>query len=352
MKNSLSNKPEIIGLANYHQVSTRGNCVENLRNFALNKVEQFLAIHPIKADSIDVFTKVVCDKLSVKVEFIDMDDDIYRISKEYRNFNTALASILADEFVRGDTEGITLRASNYVEGLRKFLAIIDRRGERRSRAYFTTWHEIVHLLLPTRDQEVETVRRTPNQEAKKKDPIESVIDHVAGYLAIYEPIFKPVLLAKVKELGFSFEAIEQARDLCLPEASLLATLIRSINFFSFPILLLQLDLKLTKGEEKLANSPQLGFDFFEHPVEPKLRISRLIRNENAKAGYFNIQENMRIPKNSALSMTYYNEKDATYQAEENQGLWETSKNGALSELSIRVQAAKRGQYVYGLITLR
>lgn len=352
MKNSLSSKPEVVELANYHQVSTRGNCVENLRKFALSKVEQFLATYPIEADSINVITKVVCDKLSVKVEFIEADEDIHRISEEYGEFNKTLSHTLEAEFVRGSTEGITLRSTDQFPGFRKFLAIIDARGGRRARAYFTTWHEIAHLLLPTKDQEKEKIRRTPNQRAKKKDPIESVIDHVAGYLAIYEPIFKPVLLAKVGELGFSFEAFEQARDICLPEASLLATLIRSINFFSFPVLLLQADLKLKKGEEQIANSPQLGFGFFEDSIEPKLRVSQLIWNENAKSGNFNIQVNMRIPESSVLSTAYYNEVDATYQNGENQNWWETSKSGALSALPIHVQAVRRGRYVYGLITLQ
>ncbi len=286
----------------------------------------------------------------MKVEFIDTDEDVLRISEEYKEFNAALASILNNEFVKANTEGITLRATKHVEGFRNFLAVIDRRGACRSRAYFTMWHEIVHLLLPTKDQETKMVRRTPSQAIKSKDSVESVIDHVAGYLAIYEPIFRPVLLAKVEEIGFSFEAVAQARDTCLPEASLLATLIRSINFFKSPVLLLQVDMKLKKEEERLVNSPQLGFGFFEHSVEQKLRVCRLIPNENAKSGNFNIRENMRVPKNSALSMAYHSDMEVVYQAKENQSWWETSKNGALPELPIMVQAVKRGNYIYGLIT--
>ena len=352
MANDLSTKPEVIQLANHLNVSTRGDCIKNLRTFALRTVEGFLSSYPVKADSINLLFKIVCDKLSVKVELIETDEDIRRISDEYREFNGVLASILESEFVRGNTEGITLHATEHIEGFRKFLAIIDARGERRSRAYFTKWHEIVHLLLPTKDQEAEILRRSPTQKIKEKDPIESVIDHVAGYLAVYEPIFKPVLLSKVDELGFSFAAIEQARDCCLSEASLLATMIRSINFFDFPVLFLQLDMKLKKEEEKLANSSQLNFDFFKSSVEEKLRISRLIWNEKAKSGVFQLQQNMRVPNDSVLSNAYYSEVDITYQAEENQNWWETSKNGALSKLPISVQAVKRGRYVYGLVTLR
>lgn len=350
MMNKLSTRPEVIQLAEHLQVSTRGDCIKNLRDYALNAVKQILSACPIQANSIGLLLKIVCNELSVKVELIETDEDIRRISEEYGEFNSTLARTLEAEFVRGSTEGITLRSTEHVTGFRNFLAIIDARGERRSRAHFTTWHEIVHLLLPTKDQEVEIIRRTPNQEVKKKDPIESVIDHVAGYLAIYEPIFKPVLLTKVNEVGFSFEAVEQARDYCLPDASLLSTMIRSINFIDLPILLLQIDTRYKKEEEKRINSPQLGFNFFVQFEEPKLRVVRLIRNERAKSKIFAIHENMRVPDNSALSMAYYNATDNTsYQAEEDQSWWNTSKSGALPGLPINVQATRRGRFVYGLI---
>jgi hypothetical protein len=96
------------------------------------------------------------------------------------------------------------------KGGRDYLAIIDARGPRKARAYFTAWHELAHLLLyPPRQLVLEGCRRTPTDDAKQKDPVESAVDQIAGLLAFWEPLFMPALLAN-KEL--TFEAIGARRQ--------------------------------------------------------------------------------------------------------------------------------------------
>jgi hypothetical protein len=106
-----------------------------------------------------------------------------------------LSPLLRAEFIKGDTEGLLIDNPKPGKGGRDYLVIVDARGPRKARAYFTAWHELAHLLLYPRKQAVfEGFRRAPTPEAKLKDPVESAVDHIAGLLAFWEPLFKPALL--------------------------------------------------------------------------------------------------------------------------------------------------------------
>ncbi len=87
------------------------------------------------------------------------------------------------------------------KGGRRYLTIIDARGSRAARAYFTAWHEVAHLLLcPPKQMILEGFRRTPTDPLKRKDPLESAVDHIAGLLAFWEPLFKPALFDASAEI--------------------------------------------------------------------------------------------------------------------------------------------------------
>jgi hypothetical protein len=58
---------------------------------------------------------------------------------------------------------------------------------------------------------------------------------------------------------------------------------------------------------------------------------------------------MRVPETSVLRRAYDSSFDVTLDAVEDQAAWETSADGQLPSLLLRVQAIRRGQYVYGLI---
>lgn len=60
---------------------------------------------------------------------------------------------------------------------------------------------------------------------------------------------------------------------------------------------------------------------------------------------------MRVPAESVLSRAFTSAVDLTVGADEDQGWWETSRGGPLPTLPLRVEAARRGRYVYGLISL-
>src|ERR1035441_6851450 len=85
-----------------------------------------------------------------------------------------------------------------------FVSVIDCRGEKRFRSYYTKWHELGHLLILT-DQMRLTFRRT-HFGLEDKDPEEALVDVIAGAFGFLPDIVRP--LAKGQP---SFDGIEDIR---------------------------------------------------------------------------------------------------------------------------------------------
>ena len=177
------------------------------------------------------------------------------------------------------------------------------------------------------------------------------MDHVAGRLAFYTPFFKPALVSAIETHGrLTFHTIEVARDQAAPSASLLATAFHSIKYMSEPMLLISVDLNLKKSEARAVSSLQQHLDIARPKIIPKLQITILVPNERAKKRFFEIKRNMRVPKRSVLMQAFESPSDIDLEAEEDQDWWETSQSGRLSPMPIRVEAVRRGRFVYGLVS--
>ncbi|MGH7593383.1 MAG: hypothetical protein ACRELE_05975 [Gemmatimonadales bacterium] len=287
----------------------------------------------------------------MKIEFIRSNEDVRMIKAKYGDFHSALGPQLEDEFINGTTEGITLQRESDDDPHRpRYLAIVDARSERAARAYFTAWHEIAHLILHPAQLAFTGFRRTPTLAEVKKDPIESVVDHVAGHLAFYEPLFRPLLDAAVDDHGITFRALEAARASVDPTPSIFASAMACLHLHDRPILLVKAELALKKSEERFRSSGQQTFDFAEHTTE-KLRAVTVVPNAGAYEAGIEIRPNMRIPRKSVLYQAFESLTETDLTAHEDQAWWEDSASGSLPPLAISVHAARRGKYVYGMITL-
>ena len=72
---------------------------------------------------------------------------------------------------RAITEGLLIDNPKPGKGGRDYLVIVDARGSRKVRAYFTAWHELAHLLLYPRRQAVfDGFRRTPTLRSEVEGP--------------------------------------------------------------------------------------------------------------------------------------------------------------------------------------
>lgn len=349
----LARDPNVVKLAKDLDLNWRGDCLAVIREHALAQVEAIKCNSPIEIRDLDALRLMVADKFRVKLEFIREAADIDRIASDHSGFHSLLRQRLILEFVEGDTEGITLEREDWDPRFFRYLAVVDARGERSARAYFTAWHELTHLLVHPAQLPFPGFRRTPATTVRAKDPIESVVDHIAGRVAFYPPFFKPALDRAMRDRGgLNFEALEAARESAAPTASLFATAMGSLQTVDTPALFVTADLALKAEEHRFSQEHQWAFDFAAATVQEKLRVTTTAPNDLVAGSGIAIRRNMRVPANSVLARAHSSGADVTLGADEDQAWWETSSSGPLPSLPIRVEAVRRGRYVYGMITPR
>jgi hypothetical protein len=177
----------------------------------------------------------------------------------------------------------------------------------------------------------EGFRRSPTDALKRKDPLELAVDHIAGLLAFWEPIFKPALLEQAAG-SLTFGAIERASETVAPGASLYAASLAAIRLWDGPAVFLT--------AEQATKTDGTGF---------ALRVQTIIPNELARPLNLRIRKFMRVPLASALFQAFQENTGFERAASENQEMWEVSGHGSLPPLRWNVQSLRRGPAVYGII---
>jgi hypothetical protein len=329
---NLAQHPKLRQLARNLQIPESGDSLRELRDHAVARVQRMVDEWS-EVETLEDLRMLVSDRLSVKVEFLGDDEDVDRIAKEYRHFLARFRKLLHAEFLTGTTEGLLIDNPDPQSGGRAYLAVIDARGPRAARAYFTAWHELAHLLLcPPQQLLLEGFRRSPIADLKLKDPLESAVDQIAGLLAYWEPLFLPAL-RKAAGPRLSFEGIERAATSVAPGASLYSASLAAIRLWDQPAMFVTAELGTKTDGTGMA-----------------LRLQTVIPNEKRNAMDSRIRKKMRVPQESVLSQAFYDPLGTEWGADEDQSDWEVSGQGNLPASSWRVQAVRRGLAVYGLLT--
>jgi hypothetical protein len=220
------------------------------------------------------------------------------------------------------------------KGGRRYLALIDARGPRGARAFFTAWHELAHLLLcPPQQLLLDGFRRSPSDATKQKDPLESVVDHIAGLLAFWGPIFGPAL-QEVAGSTLTFAAIDRATADVAPGASLYAASLAATRLWHRTAVFLTAEM-----------SPKSDGTAYA------LRVQTVVPDDAARAEGFRVRKHMRVPRASALTAAFEDVLGKEHSGPEDQSWWEVSGKGQLPALGWHVQAVRRGPAIYGIIML-
>ena len=346
----LSDNPAVHQLARDLKLPRRGDPLVKIREYALDRVRQALDAFPEPVADLDTLRRVLADRFRLRIEFLAHDTDIERVAEQHADFHHMLSHGLHKEFVEGDTEGITLKRADWDPVRFRYLAVIDARGRRASRAFFTAIHEIAHLLVHPEQMAFPGFRRTPGAGEISKDPIESVVDHVAGHVGFYAPVFRPILDEEIRrDGGLTFACLDAARFSATPPPSLQATALAGISLVSDPVLFLHVDRARKRAEERALRSGQHSFDFAKKPPKPDLRAVTAAPNEAAKRSRLAIHPHIRVPARSVISQAFEGADDVELRGYEDQAWWENSTRGRLPQLRLDVQATRRGSFVYGLI---
>jgi hypothetical protein len=343
----LRSDPKIHELARHFGLDWRGDCAKSLRDHALSRVRKWVEALPV--ESAGTLQQVVAGMVSLKVLFIQDTEDLSRYAVEYGEKWPTLNRQLRDEFINRDTMGLLLAHPAPKEGAHRNIAFIDSRGERFIRAYFTAWHEIAHLLLQPSQLSFSGFRRINLDIAAKKDPIEALVDQLAGELAFYEPLVKPDLDREIARVGsLTLDGIDRVRNVVAPEASFSATAHALVRMVDQPLTFVVAEMRLKPTEARTIGGDQLLLIEGAIPQE-KLRVASAVPNALAKAAGFKIFQHMRVPEHSLIAEVYDESIFGTAARDENQGTWE-SGGRQLPQLRLQIEARKFGCVVYALIS--
>ena len=341
----------VVEMARSLGLPTRGDCLVHLREHAIARVDRIVDEWPEPVGSLGELLTVVAARLSVCIEYVHADSDLSGIARRRSAYALHLDRILNAEFILGTSEGLLIPHQDPQPGDRRFLVIVDARGSRASRAFFTAWHEISHVLTTPPQLELKLYRRSPAAEEVRKDPVESAVDHVAGVIAFYPPVFSPVLDRAVGiEAGVNFRAVERARADVAPDASTYAVALAAVRLRDEPLCFVHAEPRLKPSEIKRLRSPQEHLPLYSDPVAiPKLRLLGVVMNEHAKRAGLRLHENLRVPASSVMARIERDGLVGEHSAQENQNVWATSGRGPLPPLSFRMSATRRGPSIYGLV---
>lgn len=350
---ALSNEPCVKEIARELGLEDGSECARFITRHAVERVESFA--REFTVSSLGNLLRLAAMHLDVSIELVGTDDEVSSVAERYGEANPMLKALI-EEDIRGETEGLLLKNPLHAsqKGTRRFLAVIDVRGKKRSRAYFTIWHELAHLLTrPPEETGYAPKRRSPSGKEKQADPEERLVDRIASRLAFYRPLFEPALRRATSGQGgvLTLAAIEEAAEEAFArrmKASLWAAARASLRIVRRPVCLVEVAPILKKSRERRAK--KADGDLFGYEPEKELRVRQCLRNAEARNSKLEIRRRMRVPEQSLLSRMHDGQSGSPHSlAKENQDWWDTSAEGVLSPMPMRVSAVRRGDYTYGLL---
>jgi hypothetical protein len=240
-------------------------------------------------DTFEDLLEIVAAKLRLRFEVVESDDDLARVRSAYLGLGELCFVELEKDFREG-TDAVVVRLQHVKPWSDViFVAVVDGRGLKRSRVWFSKWHEIAHLIAEPQTSFV--FRRTTTF---KREPIERLMDQIAAALAFYEPLFLPALRAH--GVDFDQPRLKQLREFHKARcqfASLHATLQAVLRHVKVPAILIEAKPAVRVRAAHATSSASAGI--------PSLRAVTTAHNPAAQRARFFIHRNMRIPKGSVIA---------------------------------------------------
>jgi hypothetical protein len=280
----------------------------------------------------------IANRVGTSFVEIRTDDDLREAQQRYLQ-QRELGFVKLEEDLSDEVFGQTVKLNNREPWEQQYVSVIDCRGDKAARAYFTKWHEIAHLLTLTSQMRL-VFRRTHRAESRL-DPEERLMDEIAGRFGFYLP-----LVHRHIDREISFEHIEELRLKLCPEASLQASMINIVKYWPTPCVYIRAEMGYRRDDE--AKLPQQSFYFLD-PPEASLRAVYVAPNEKAREKGLIIYENMRVPEVSVISRVFAGES-LRDEADEDLAWWEASSGARLSACPVRVKAKRIAQSVEAVIS--
>jgi hypothetical protein len=292
---------------------------------------------------IEALESLVAQRLRMVFEEIRADEDFDRLTEVYaRGKKEYVFAGMRTKFNAADnvTYGALVQRRNATSNSPdRFVAVIDCRGSKLARRFFTRWHEIAHRLTTHADMP-EPVYRSEH------DPIERLMDEIAGHVGFYEPIFHPACKhASNGKSHLTFGTVETIIETAFPAASFQATLFACARRLPTPVVYLEAALAHKKEVKRRLETPSL---FGDEPEPGELRAVTVIPNKAAQQERFTIPTNMRVPADSVIHHQFEANTQTGGEGRENLSQWE-SKGKPLEGRAVVVEARKVSDRVIAIV---
>lgn len=320
--------------------------VAAIKRFCREKVQTLIGgTGPVH--TVEELERRVCERLNLTIIEVWSDEDLKNVIETYARGERDLAFAGLKHDLDVETFATLIRRQRKTEDNEdQYVAVIDCRGEKGARRFFTRWHEIAHVLTLFEQLELPLHRSTV-----KKDPVEKMMDLIAADLGFFEPLFGPVLLAEVeRNSGLTFDVAKKVRETFCQSASLEATLNACASQLMSPVILLQAAMGFKRSEERALNTPQGELFAGLKPV-PQLRVAVSIPNVAARSAGLAVHQNMRVPEASVIGHVFSGPTEFESRvARENLNWWRSSDGDALGHAPVHVEAMKVRERAWAIIT--
>jgi len=297
--------------------------------------------------SITDIERVICDKLNLVIHEIWNDEELERFSRQYVAEGDAKLAALDMELEREDSFGVIYERNVLNEsGELQYVAFVDCRGKKEQRRFFTRWHEIAHRLTAYQQFEMPFFRVISDDV--EKEPLEQLMDKIAGEVGFWDPMFRPLLNRELGKAPLTFEVVENIRTQFCFDASFRATLNACAGRSSKPVVILDIELAYKNNERELLN--RLG-ERAKQFVKPSLRVVQSMPNQAARDGRLYIHKKRRIPPCSIIAKLHSSKDSDFAEGQENLSTWIDSEGKSLADVEVYVQARKFNEHIVAIVTI-
>jgi len=296
-------------------------------------------------NDIDALESLVTQRLQMVFEEVRSDEDFDRLTQVYarekKEYVFAAMRTKFDDAANPTYGALIQRRNAGVDDQDRYVAVIDCRGSKLARRFFTRWHEIAHRLTTHADGGA-----TEPGYRSEHDPIERMMDEIAGHIGFYESIFDPTFRqASGGRPLLTFGTVESIIAEAFPDASFQATLFACARRMTTPVVYLEAALAYKKEVRRQLATPSM---FGDGPPPGELRAIKVIPNMVAQQERFTIPTNMRVPVGSLIHRLFDAELLTSGNSDEDLRQWE-SQGKPLNSRAVCVEARKVPDRVIAIV---
>lgn len=343
---NLNRAPEVLAMADALHLAPSVRPVDDIITFCEEKIRHWLRGRRNLPTMVEL-EAIVREKLHLVIEEFHTDEELKTIIKKYADMGEKAFAALALDFDEKTFATLMERSKATRHSKDRYVAVVDCRGSKAKRRFFTRWHEIAHLLTLYRQLELPLHRSRADNTA-----MERLMDKIAGEIGFYEPILRPVLNTEiVRGGGLTFDTIENVRQGFYPDASFQSTLKACVSRVNRPVVYVEAALALKKHERELLSGGRSELPPRMIPKE-KLRAVVVVPNQAARS-LIEIHRNMEVPPTSIIYRAFFGDEalgDAfELMGSESLGTWKHSDGSSLPALKVLVHARRFPGGVYAMV---